>query len=756
MQLTEIPHSVSTRTACPAEPYDIVVVGGGMGGVMAAMAAKTSSNRVLIVEPSNVLGGQGTAGGVAGFCGDTELVNGIFAELVERLSKYGMIEPVHPTADRRNYDLEWCAFFLQEMVIERGIEVLLHSRVIDAQAGDGVVTGLTVSTAGGLMEIAPRFVIDCSGACVVPWLTGFPVVHVGANVQLPMSLYFTMWDTGKEVNPILPEGCPRWANDDEIPMTSLHMFPNGKTEVKMKVVGFDAADGRSRSEAEIFARRYMHGLIYYLQTTGYRGVRLNTSVLASVSRSIGIREERQIVGEHVLTEAEVRRAAIFPDAVGVCAYHLDYHWPDRMQRGTGGYCDMLDPHHMPFRMMIPKGAKNMLVAGRGSSGDQLAMSAFRVMVPVAQLGFAAGLAATQCLETATDLTSIDIPLLQKKIVAGGQSLNLSDYGRFLRHDAFVHEYVFEDERPFASCHASTLVQLTNGRFLAAWFGGEGEGSKDTAIWGSERRERVWSPPRVLAKVSDEPHWNPVLASAPDGSLRLYFKTGSDPRSWRSWLMVSQDEGATWDEAVALGDDFQPPYGPVKNKPLVLSDGTWLAPNSVETGNWDALVDRSTDGGRTWHHGDPVPLDHKSFPGEGVIQPALWESSPGRVHMLLRGTSGFVCRSDSEDGGLSWSPVVQTDLPHPNSGLDLARLEDGTLALVYNHSTSSLRSPLTIALSNDNGLTWPRRLDIESGAGEFSYPSIIPTRVGMAIIYTWKRERIAFWHGSIERVPEAQS
>ena len=192
---------------------------------------------------------------------------------------------------------------------------------------------------------------------------------------------------------------------------------------------------------------------------------------------------------------------------------------------------------------------------------------------------------------------------------------------------------------------------------------------------------------------------------------------------------------------------------MKIKPLPLSDGTWLAPNSVwADGRWNVLVGRSTDEGLTWQRGEPVPLDHSKFPGLGVIQPALWESGPGHVHMLLRGTSGFVCRSDSRDGGRTWSPVAATDLRHSNTGMDLAKLEDGTLALVFNPCAAPARSPLTLALSSDNGRTWPRRLDLETGPGEFSYPAIISTRVGMAITYTWNRERIAFWHGSVERVP----
>ncbi len=80
-----------------------------MAGVMSALAAKNPDNSVLIIEPSNVLGGQGTAGGVAGFCGDTENTNEVFRELVNTLHRQGLISDYDPTADRRPYELEWFA-----------------------------------------------------------------------------------------------------------------------------------------------------------------------------------------------------------------------------------------------------------------------------------------------------------------------------------------------------------------------------------------------------------------------------------------------------------------------------------------------------------------------------------------------------------------------------------------------------------------------------------------------------------------------
>lgn len=742
---------------------DIAVIGGGIAGVMAALAAKRENNNVLLIEPSNVLGGQGTTGGVAGFCGDTKNTNTLFAELIRRMLEYeGFIEAWDPKEDRRAYDLEWCAFYLQEMIIEREVEALLHSRVISVETsacrknpGRTRIQRLLISTAGGLLSCEPGFVIDASGSAIAAVLAGLPVEHLGANEQLPMSLYFTLWDTGRKVRPVLPDGCIRWRNDDEIPMTSVHPFPSGKTEVKMKVTGFDAADGRGRSRAEIFARRQMHSLIYYLQTTGFRGKVFDQHVLSSVSRGIGVREERRIIGEHVLTESEVRHSVVFPDAVAVGTYHLDYHWPDKMQRAGTGITDALEPYHIPLRMMIPRGASNLLVPGRGASGDQMAMSSFRVMATAAQMGFAAGKAAVRCLQYNETLETLDIAALQEEIRTGGQSLDLSDYGIYLRNERIVREFVFEEDLPFAACHASSIARLSNGGFLAAWFAGTKEGAEDVSIWISLRSAGVWSKPIRMERACGEAHWNPVLFVSPqDGSIHLYFKTGKRVYDWVTRESVSRDEGRNWSKAVRVGDGKDQPFGPVKNKPIVLRSGVWLAPNSVEIQEsrdvckWNARVDISRDEGKTWSHG--ALLDIGRISGWGVIQPALWESGPDRVHMLLRSRCGFVCYSESRDGGISWSPAQATELPATDSGLDVARLDDGTIAAVCNPSQSEARSPLSVFLSFDNGRTWTRKLDIETGDGEFSYPSIIPTRSGMAIVYTWKRKRIAFWHGSQEQ------
>ncbi|HQO33103.1 MAG TPA: FAD-dependent oxidoreductase [bacterium] len=412
---------------------DVLVAGGGMTGVFAAIGAKEPDINVVLIEPHNVLGGQGTAGGVAGICGDTKRVNAPFAELVAELEKRNLIAPYNPKHDRRPYDLESCAFFLQDLVLKREIRPLFHACAVSAARIEGTMTAVLVSSAGGLIEYHPKVIIDATGDCFVADYCGLETMHEGPNQQLPMSLYFTLWDTGSPVTPFLPPNCPTWEGDEDIPMTSIHRFPSGKAEVKMKVIGFDSCNGDSLSGAEIHARQQMMSLIYHLQTKGYRGTVYDRYVLASVSRQIGIRGARRIVGEHVLTEDEVKKVTMFDDCVAVGTYHIDYHWPDRLQRAGTGITTPLEPYPIPFRCFIPKGMNNLLVPGRGTSSDQMAMSSLRVMATCAQMGFAAGNAALLSVRKSCPVRSIAIAELQKAIVDGGQSLDLSDYGEYLQN-----------------------------------------------------------------------------------------------------------------------------------------------------------------------------------------------------------------------------------------------------------------------------------------------------------------------------------
>ncbi|OXM87986.1 sialidase family protein [Paenibacillus rigui] len=310
------------------------------------------------------------------------------------------------------------------------------------------------------------------------------------------------------------------------------------------------------------------------------------------------------------------------------------------------------------------------------------------------------------------------------------------------------EFIFEDDRPFLSCHASTLELLPNGEVIAAWFGGTKEKAGDVAIWTARRGSEGWTPPCKVADQERIPHWNPVLFRRQDGILFLYYKIGNDIAEWQTMVMQSGDNGHSWTEPVQLVEGDRGGRGPVKNKPITLHDGTIAAPASLEPA-WDAFVDLSTDGGKTWTCSGTVPLDRSHLQGKGIIQPALWESAPGMVHMLTRSMEGAIYRSDSTDGGKTWFEAYPTSLPNNNSGIDLVKLEQGGLALVYNPTRpeegkkKGPRTPLVVRFSEDNGLTWDHELLLDEGEKQYSYPAVVARGSELFITYTWKRERIAF-------------
>ena len=173
------------------------------------------------------------------------------------------------------------------------------------------------------------------------------------------------------------------------------------------------------------------------------------------------------------------------------------------------------------------------------------------------------------------------PFLERVQEAGGQA-----------------DFVFTDDRPFKECHASTIVEAGNGALLCAWFGGEEEKADDVAIWLSRFENNVWSMPVKVAKVNETAHWNPVLFRDPARGTYLFFKVGREIPFWETNWTQTKDDGHTWSEPLELVAHDQGGRAPVKNKPIVLSDGTWLAGASTEYKGWKAFADRSQDGGRT--------------------------------------------------------------------------------------------------------------------------------------------------------------
>ncbi|MGO1242480.1 MAG: sialidase family protein [Sphingobacterium sp.] len=308
------------------------------------------------------------------------------------------------------------------------------------------------------------------------------------------------------------------------------------------------------------------------------------------------------------------------------------------------------------------------------------------------------------------------------------------------------EFLFEEGVFFEQCHASTLEESEDGILLASWFGGTHEGSEDVAIWGVRLIDGKWTDPEMWAngETEDEklyPCWNPVLFR-PNNThiIYLYYKVGPNPREWWGMVKTSDDGGETWSTPVKLPNGI---FGPIKNRPLQLMDGSVLSPSSVEFSEdrWFAHVEWSDDDQATWK---TYPIDHSSV--FNVIQPSIIQHVDGRLQVLCRSKEGVVASAWSTDGGKNWSRLEKTNLLNPNSGTDAIRVGD-RIFIVYNPGPPGDqwwegRAKLRLAWSKD-GMDWTDILVLENeDKGEFSYPTVIQSKDGLIhITYTYNRKNI---------------
>lgn len=306
-----------------------------------------------------------------------------------------------------------------------------------------------------------------------------------------------------------------------------------------------------------------------------------------------------------------------------------------------------------------------------------------------------------------------------------------------------------DPAPHPQCHASTIVETPSG-LIAAWFGGTKEGNPDVGIWMSRQIDKVWQPPVEIANGSETENprthcSNPVLFQMPGGPLLLFYKTGQ----WWPYIKKSVDHGVTWSQPERMPNGF---FGPIKNKPILLSDGSLLCPSSTEIGTpngsaWQLQFERTVNGGKSWQRIGPINEGREIH----TIQPSLLVHPNKRLQAIGRTRESRLFEVWSEDEGRTWSPVTLMDLPNPNSGTDAVTLKDGRHLLVYNHSNNDpnsdkpkgIRSPLNVAISRD-GKNWEAALVLENEPqNQFSYPAVIQAEDGLVhITYTWKRLRIS--------------
>jgi hypothetical protein len=406
---------------------DVAVIGGGIAGVNAACAAADAGAKVILVERFAITGGNLTTGGVASFCGETAGQGKIFDEIISSLQQFKAIVDYkpYPELEARVFDHSILAVVLQEMLMRRNVKLLLHTQFVDALQRKGRVTGCIVSGPSGPEALSARQFIDCTGEAVLVHALGLPAMkgRPEDGLQLPMSMMFFVRHVAPEI--AQPQSPPGWFDTihdkGDLPMTSLWPNGPGANALKIKIPMFDATDTESMTAAEIQGRRRMMQVLDY-----YQRVEKKPWILDYCSPRIGIREGRRIVGQYVLTVADLRQGKKFDDAIARGVFYLDGHKPDDDKRTY-----ILDksqlrvpPYHIPFRCLVVKDATNLLAAGRCFSAEQLALSSARVSPTCAMMGQAAGRAAALAIRQKCDIDTIDPVEIRALIEQHGANLNL--------------------------------------------------------------------------------------------------------------------------------------------------------------------------------------------------------------------------------------------------------------------------------------------------------------------------------------------
>jgi predicted neuraminidase len=360
-------------------------------------------------------------------------------------------------------------------------------------------------------------------------------------------------------------------------------------------------------------------------------------------------------------------------------------------------------------------------------------------------------------------------MAQADVIADGQIRALTtDAGR---EEAFLPVHV-------AQSHASFLLTLSNGDIGCAWFAGTEEGKPDVSIYFSRlpKGADAWTPEVKLSDDPERSEQNPVLFETPSGDLWLLYTAqlygGQDTAIVRR--RVSHDGGLTWDPIEVL---FDQAGTFIRNPVVVLSSGEWLLPifhcHEVPGEKWHGQNDVSavmisTDNGASWTE-HPVP------DSQGAVHMNIVERKDGSLLALYRSRyADNILASTSTDKCRTWTAPVATELPNNNSSIQCRTLADGTLALVFNNVSATQavrdeakgdpiwgvpRTPLSIALSPNEGRTWPHIRDIELAptpppelnldkpdrrARELSYPTVTQDSEGrINVAFTYYRKAIKF-------------
>jgi hypothetical protein len=390
-----------------SEHFDVVVVGGGAGGIAAAIGAANAGANVCLIEQYPYLGGAATNSSVLAFCGfydqqQQQVVDGVGGDILRRLKARGVYEEqvMGWTGNRIVLlDLESTKVVCDEAVAEAGVHVRLHTRLIGASSSDGRVTSIEANHRGGNQLITADAFIDASGDGALTAFAGAGIHSVPVERRQTNTL--TCRFGGVAADAELSKEKMRQAVTAYAEETGTKLVRDGGIAVRLPITGeimallvdehFDTLNAEEISKAEASGRAQAWEYLEAFQKhmPGWQG-----AYLVETGPQIGIRESRRLQGRMTITAQDVLRARKQPDqSIGRCGWPIE----DHAGPGVTNYTKIDNGHwyDIPYGAICSATTENLWGVGRLTSSDDEAFASVRVMGTAFATGHAAGIAAAQ-------------------------------------------------------------------------------------------------------------------------------------------------------------------------------------------------------------------------------------------------------------------------------------------------------------------------------------------------------------------------
>jgi hypothetical protein len=433
--------------------FDVVVVGSGAAGSSAAIAAGRHGARTLLIEKLPFLGGNSTAvldtfygfytpgdrpRKVVGGIGD-DVISGLrrIGQVVERPNTYGAGTGI-------TYLAEHLKVVWEQLVVEAGVQVLLHAFLQDVVVREGRIESLLVATKAGHLTIAPVVVIDASGDADVCHHAGFGYEPAGSeSAAQTLTTTFRMANVDMEkrrtvskerLHALMSEAAQSGKYDLPRREGSDHVTPvDGMTGTVMtridQVRPSPAGDFRNATDPEVLTAVEIEGRRQALEyvrflidmVPGYE-----RASLIALSSQVGLRETRRVYGDYRLTRGDVLAARHFDDQIGLCGAPIEDHHGGAGSGTSWEYLPEGKAVGIPLRTLVPRDGVNVLAAGRCFSAEHDAQASVRSMAQCMAMGQAAGTAAAFAAAGGGEVRSIDPQTIRERLRSDGALVSMDD------------------------------------------------------------------------------------------------------------------------------------------------------------------------------------------------------------------------------------------------------------------------------------------------------------------------------------------